>query len=207
MQYLDQRQLRPNTQMQILAVGFGCASIAAMARCVLEQNAGQANAVALDGLGQKLDEPAASILKQGSQPLLILNNYPMAVEKFNGAADNGIFYKNSRKLVALLSGAGCLMYNYDDKILREICEKRDADARASIGFEPEAEFQASDVKQNGTTTFKVTHRGSTVPVWLEGNIGKEQVYAALAGIALASRLSMNLIEASQAVKTCFSTTH
>ena len=110
------------------------------------------------------------------------------------------FFKNPEQVIeekayllkALKSG-GVSIINRDDKnfdYFKSLCKG----SVLSYGFDPSAELQASHAslvyvskyqrKVPDGITFKVNHRGSTVPVFLHQVMGNQHVYPVLAAFAV-----------------------
>jgi len=98
-----------------------------------------------------------------------------------------------------LSKAKYLVLNGDELADRP---RREGLSTLTFGFQQGADFQVSDLRQNGCgyLNFKINHKGSIVPFWLEKYSGKEQIYAALTAIAVGTIFGLNLVEISQALK-------
>jgi len=92
-----------------------------------------------------------------------------------------------------------LVLNYDDETVREIDDYTNLKT-FTFGFDEKADFFVSDIKFNHGMNFKINHRGSCVPFWLERIFGKEQIYSALAATAVATLFDLNLVEISQALR-------
>ena len=99
-----------------------------------------------------------------------------------------------------LSFKECLVYNFDKEGLRKIREKAPETKLLTFGFQEGADFQASDLRQDGGTNFKINYQGKIVPVWLEGSPTREEIYSVLAASAIGVLLGLNLVEISQALK-------
>ena len=99
-----------------------------------------------------------------------------------------------------LSFKECLVYNFDKEGLRKIREKAPETKLLTFGFQEGANFQASDLRQDGGTNFKINYQGKIVPVWLEGSPTREEIYSVLAASAIGVLLGLNLVEISQALK-------
>ena len=99
-----------------------------------------------------------------------------------------------------LSFKECLIYNFDKEGLRKIREKAPETKLLTFGFQEGADFQASDLRQDGGTNFKINYQGKIVPVWLEGSPTREEIYSVLAASAIGVLLGLNLVEISQALK-------
>lgn len=105
-----------------------------------------------------------------------------------------------KEIAKTLSAQGYLVLNFDDETAREI--KKESRAHSlTFGFQPEADFQASDVRINHGVNFKINYQGNIVPVWLETLFGKEQIYAALASASIGTIFDLNLVEISQSLKS------
>lgn len=83
----------------------------------------------------------------------------------------------------------------------EIQEKKVGSKKLTFGFQDGADFQASDIKVNGGTNFKINHKENIVPVWLGGVANQNQIYSALAAVAVGTIFGLNLVEISQALKS------
>jgi len=101
-----------------------------------------------------------------------------------------------RSLVRKLPLSSVLVLNHDNELVRGLADEAEID-KLSFGFLEKADFKASDLGENN---FKVNYKGNIVPVWLEGEFDKKQVYAALSAFSVGVVLSLNLIEVSQGVK-------
>jgi len=113
--------------------------------------------------------------------------------------------KRVEELAKQLPPFGCFIANLDDERIKKI--KAGADVKEiGFGFEEGVDLRATDICSRLGVNFKVNYQGSFVPVWLEGASEKEQIYSALAAIAVGVILGLNLVEISQILKGCsFST--
>ena len=107
--------------------------------------------------------------------------------------------KEILSLAKILPSSNYLVLNFDDETVREIGDLTNLKT-LNFGFQERADLRASDIKINGGTNFKINYKGNIVPVWLERLFGKEQIYSALAGVALGIIFDLNLVEISQALK-------
>jgi UDP-N-acetylmuramoyl-tripeptide--D-alanyl-D-alanine ligase len=107
--------------------------------------------------------------------------------------------ENTIKLAKILPPTNYLVLNYDDETVREIDDITNLHT-FTFGFSERADFFASDLKFNHGINFKVNHKGSVVPFWLEGTFGKEQIYTALAAVSVGTIFGKNLIEISQEMR-------
>jgi len=104
--------------------------------------------------------------------------------------------EETQKLVKMLPNQGYLILNFDDEMIRGI--KKESSARIlTLGLQSGSDFQASDIKLNTGTNFKINHEGDIVPIWLKKLYEKEQIYSVLAGVAVGTIFDLNLIEISQ----------
>jgi UDP-N-acetylmuramoyl-tripeptide--D-alanyl-D-alanine ligase len=114
--------------------------------------------------------------------------------------------KEKGKLIEQLPKDGFAILNYDNEKTRQI--KNISKAKVlTYGFDEKADVRAQEMifsfDQQGKlrgTSFKITYRGSSVPVSLPNVLGTSAVYAALAGAAVGITQSMNLVEISQALR-------
>jgi len=70
----------------------------------------------------------------------------------------------------------------------------------TFGFKEGADFQATDIKINGDTNFKINYQGKIVPFWLQGVKSHKEIYSVLTAIATGTALNLNLVEISQSLK-------
>lgn len=112
------------------------------------------------------------------------------------------------ELARYLPSLDFAVLNYDDETVRDIKNKTLAHS-LTFGLGVRADFQASDILvsqkgSNGKTqkgvNFKINYRGNTIPVWLNGLFGREQVYASLVAASVSTIFALNLIEVSEALK-------
>jgi len=114
-----------------------------------------------------------------------------------------------KKLAKILPAQGHIILNFDDETVREIKEEtnlRDYNPPTTpshiltFGFQEGADFQATDIKLNSGTNFKINYKGNSVPIWLEKLFGKEQIYSALAAAAVGTIFDLNLVEISNILR-------
>jgi hypothetical protein len=92
-----------------------------------------------------------------------------------------------------------LVLNFDDEMVREIDDLTNL-RPITFGFQERADFQASDIRLNGGTNFKINYHGNIVPFWLEKLLNKEQIYTVLAAGAVGIIFGLNLVKISQSLK-------
>lgn len=107
--------------------------------------------------------------------------------------------KGILKLAKILPERNSLILNFDDETIREIKDLTNLKT-LTFGFQEGADFQATDIKLNTGTNFKLNYQGNIVPVWLDYLFGKEHIYSALSAISVGISLDLNLVEISQTLK-------
>lgn len=121
------------------------------------------------------------------------------------------FFKNKHQyleekfsLVRSISENGWVALNFDDPVIKENAERLKAHI-VSYGFSTEVKTQASneqlhyeDNKLVGLS-FKVDCCGDSIPVRLNGVVGRHQIYMALAAFAVGVAQGINLIEIAEAL--------
>jgi UDP-N-acetylmuramoyl-tripeptide--D-alanyl-D-alanine ligase len=143
------------------------------------------------------------LIKHSSLPILVVTqvgDIPFDKNFFAGEREKTL---EIRKLAKNLPFPSYLVLNFDDETVREIKEETNL-KEITFGFQQGADFQATDIKLNSGTNFKINYKGNIVPVWLEKIFGKEQIYSALAAAACGTILDLNLVEISQALKNYYS---
>ena len=131
-----------------------------------------------------------------------IGEIPVHVEFFPGPAS---IAREKRILVERLPVEGRAILNFDDEVVRDMREKTKAKI-LTFGFGKDADLRVINyelrVSEDGIPegiSFKVDYQGSVVPVRLNNVFGKQQVYTALAAIAVGLSLEMHLVELSQAL--------
>jgi hypothetical protein len=93
-----------------------------------------------------------------------------------------------------------LVLNYDDENVRML--KNDLPfAAETFGFQEGADLQASDMANNGKTNFKISYRGSFVPVWMDAGTDTEKIRSVLAAALCGLAMGLNLVDISQVFKS------
>lgn len=126
-------------------------------------------------------------IKNSSLPILIFPDFKK---------DN---IKEIKRIINKFTVRGKIILNNDAEGFLGLKEEIDFSG-LTFGLKSNVDFHASDIKTNGETNFKLNHEGSSVPVWMEDNSGKDLVYAALSAFAVGSVLGLNLVEISQSLK-------
>ena len=117
--------------------------------------------------------------------------------------------KEKEKLLENLNKNGWAILNFDDEKTKALV--RDSEMRVmTYGFKDGAEVRASNLlfkfKESKSLdnllglTFKVSYKGSMVPVILPKVAGTAVVYAALAAVAVGLSFGLNLVEIAAALK-------
>ncbi len=124
--------------------------------------------------------------------------------------------KEKEKIVTTLPKEAAALLNADDEYVMSVKNKIKARV-LTYGFGDESNIKAGEILFTGLeqdfcetqydwecktwgTNFKVTYNGSSVPVFLPHCFGKQQAYAALAGIAAGLVYKMNLVDIADALK-------
>lgn len=142
-------------------------------------------------------------LKNSSKGVLVITHIgeiPYDKEFFSGEK---MKLKEVTSLAKVLPAQINLVLNFDDETVREINDITSLNTLA-FGFQERADFRVTDIKLNRGTNFKINYKGNIVPIWLEKLFGKEQIYSALAAVAVGTISGLNLVEISQALKNYYS---
>lgn len=113
--------------------------------------------------------------------------------------------KEKSVLVKVLSADGLAILNADNQSIAMMASQTKATV-ITFGVELEADFKASEAKlsfaqnQPQGLSFKVSCKGSNVPVLLSKVLAPHLVYAALAAMAVGTHYGLNLVEIIQALK-------
>lgn len=138
-------------------------------------------------------------LKNSPLPILVithLGDIPFDRDYFAGTREKIV---NTLELAKTLGPQTKLVLNYDDETSREVDDFTNLHA-FTFGFSERADFWVSNLNFNRGMNFKINHKGSLVPFWLENTYGKEQIYGALATAVVGTLLDLNLVEISQRLK-------
>ncbi len=128
------------------------------------------------------------LINNSAMPMLVLTD----LKKEN--------IREIKKVVKIFIGKGKVILNNDNELATGLKEEIDFQG-LTFGFKSSADFQASDIKENGEINFKLNYEGSSVPVWIKGKLGRESVGAALAAFATGLAAGLNLVEISQSLKS------
>jgi hypothetical protein len=93
----------------------------------------------------------------------------------------------------------CVIFSYEDAVLSQAMPPDFK--KITYGFSPEADFFASDenVTDDGFT-FKLTYKGSTIPIWVKRPFSKDEIYVAMSFVSIAAILGFNVVEISEVFK-------
>ena len=142
-----------------------------------------------------LQKPKVIVLANGNQELV--KKAISLVLKHSLKFQREVFITD-RQEIADLSIGRYLILNYDEGNTQKIKEKN-PDTVLTFGFQPGADFRASDLKINGGINFKINYKENVVPVWLKESGDKNQVYATLAAACVGTIFDLNLVEISQSL--------
>lgn len=126
------------------------------------------------------------------------------------------FFKTVRKIaqekqiiITHLKRDGTAVLNADDALIAPMRARTDAEV-ITYGFGDSVDLQVVEVKIDQEmvegilttrgTLFKMRYGGSLVPVFLPGVVGRQHVYAALAGAAVGLAYGLNLVEVAERLR-------
>lgn len=114
--------------------------------------------------------------------------------------------REKRLLVSRLTKDGAAILNFDDERVNLMQEKTKARV-ITYGFKDGADIRSSDEKvsllENGEIqgiSFKVSYQGNIVPMLLPDVLGRHQIYAALAAVAVGVVCELNLLDIAESLK-------
>ncbi|MEA3293295.1 MAG: Mur ligase family protein [Patescibacteria group bacterium] len=139
------------------------------------------------------------LTKKSLLSVLVVTNtgdIPSDKESFDGNEEEMV---EIQKIVKELPSNAYVVLNFDDKTIRELGNKTNLN-EITFGFQDGVNLQASDVKLNSGTNFKINYDGNIVPIWLRNLFGKEQIYSALSSICCGIIFDLNLVKISQALE-------
>ena len=139
------------------------------------------------------------LIKNSKLPILVINHISGISSPSVVSNKEEERIKRLEEVAKQLPRFGCLIANLDDEKIRKIKAKPEV-KKIGFGFDKGADLRATDIYSQSGINFKVNYQGSFVPVWLEGASEKEQIYSALAAIAVGVILGLNLVEISQILK-------
>ena len=113
--------------------------------------------------------------------------------------------KEKQKIITHLNKNDFAILNYDDELVRKMDKKTEAQV-ISYGYTDDSLVRAIDFAEQGEgwhiagIKFKINYKGSVVPVFLPGVVGRHQINSALIGAAVGLAFGMNLIQISESLK-------
>ncbi len=125
------------------------------------------------------------------------------LEKFFNLFSEVIMVVNSknstreRKLAALLKRSGSLIVDHENK--GKIPGKRLA-GYLSYGTKKSADFHISDITKGDSINFKINYDGSSIPVWLKKELGKEAVSTTTAALGAGVLLGFNFVSLTRKIE-------
>ena len=144
----------------------------------------------------------AQWLKPDVAVVTSIPDIPVHVEFFQSPAE---LMREKRQLAVHLGREGKLILNGDDNQTAKL-HNEFRHLSTTFGFGGHNDFDAShdeilyeDKKPSGMS-FRANRSGSSVPVFIHGVLGKPAIYAALAALAVAEALDIDLIRAADALK-------
>ena len=141
-------------------------------------------------------------LKPDIAVITSIPDIPVHVEFFHSADE---LAKEKRQLAAHLGREGKLILNGDDERTVAI-HNEFRHLATTFGFGGQNNFNAShdeityEGKKPVGVQFRANRSGSSVPVFLHGVLGRPAIYAALAALAVAEALEVDMIRAAEALK-------
>lgn len=148
------------------------------------------------GAGKPGDiERAVSLVTPDIAVITRFGEVPVHVEFFKSPDE---VFEEKTKLAKALPPTGVLVVNADDERVKALREKTKAKS-LTYGLNEGAMFHATNIqveyKNNAPvgTTFKLEYDGNVFPVSLQGVLGVQPVYAALAAIATGAYLKLNIV--------------
>jgi len=174
------------------------------------------------------DYPQILVLEMGADKLgdiaYLVNIAKPQIGVFTGVAETHLqafkdlkgVLKEKEKIVTILNKEDYAVLNADDDNVMSIKDKIKAKV-ITYGFNEMVDVKAGELLFTGLeqdfcetqyqweckvwgTQFKVSYGGATVPIFLPHCFGKQQVYAALAAIAVGLAYKMNLVDISESLR-------
>ena len=136
--------------------------------------------------------------------ITLLGRIPAHVESWDGPE---AVFREQASLVEYLPGNGFAVLNFDDEDVLRMKERTRAKV-VTFGFGEGADLNLSGFAhrlENNTPrgiSFKLSYGGSTVPVVIGNVLGRIESYAAAAAACIGLIFDLNLLEISEALRTC-----
>jgi len=129
-------------------------------------------------------ESFESLIKKSKKSILVLTSFGAeSLEEIESVVDSFDF----------------LILDSDDKELKTKIGKVETE-KLTFGLEEGADFQATEIHQEGDTNFKIKHKSNIIPFWLTGITEDKKIYAVLATCVVGEILGVNLIKISEALR-------
>jgi len=142
----------------------------------------------IDSLNSSKSKKILNLTKISSAPILVLDSF---IENENNK-------EIIQDLLKLLPKNADLIFNIDNKLIKEICGNTKV-SNFTFGFEERADFKASDVHINGGLNFKLNYNGKIIPMW-QNHSSNDYAYGALVASCIGIILDFNLVEISELLK-------
>jgi len=125
-----------------------------------------------------------------------IGRMPVHVEFFEGP--EGVAEEKS-KLVRILDEKDTAIFNLDDELASKMRDVTKAKV-ITYGFSESADVSAAAYKMSSHgLTFKIKYEGKTMPIKIDGVLGKQIVWTMLAAAAVGISEGLNLIEISESL--------
>lgn len=142
-----------------------------------------------------------SIARPSLGVLTAVGETPVHIEYFSGPE---AVFREKIKMIQMLPATGFAVMNADDRTVMLARGQTRAQV-ITYGFSDKAELKISSFSQiitgsSSAVAFKLSYAGSTVPVRLEGVLGRSQAYAAAAAAAAGLVSGVNLVGIAEALR-------
>lgn len=134
------------------------------------------------------------------EPILIAASFGQFLEAENCFEGEENYSEKLEKIIEKMPEGSSVILNYDDKYLSKI--KKSLNCKIfKFGFSQDADFMASDYNRtDDTCSFKLNYKGSSIPIWLDKETSKENIYDILPAICAGIILGLNIIEIAEILK-------
>lgn len=156
------------------------------------------------GIGKAGDmKKTASWLKTDVVLVTAIGETPVHIEFFDSRKH---LIEEKSKLIDTLKKDGILILNRDDDSVYEMKNKT-KNITLTYGFNSEADVLGNgnnifynDAEEPKGIIYRIESGGSSLPVSIEGVLGKNHIYASLAALAVAHGLKFNMVKAIDSLK-------
>jgi len=134
-----------------------------------------------------------------------MSEVPVHVEFFKSP---DALFKEKMNLLSAIKTGGTVIFNYDDEKIRKHVLSLAEHKKISYGFDTKADVTASNYQIIYEDTplarpiginFKVNFEGVSLPINIQGTLGRQHIYAVLAAMTSAVSQKINLIKASESL--------